>query len=1429
MFAMEQERNADSFTVVQLKEILRRRGLSSAGTKSELIRKLNDQDPSGTWKSELEETEEPLGGTGSEPGAVGGADVDAAMQALGQQQQAEYQRRELELVQRELDVARRELQVMREMQRLNIPSGIQQAGHEHASAAHSRVNLTAVADLLSFFSGNTNEFENWERQLALLRATYGLDERATKILIGMRLKGRALEWLHSKPEHIGMHVDSLLTELRGVFHFPLSRLIRRRQFEERTWKRNETFQEYAHDKIILANRVPVDEEEIVDYLIEGIPDVRLRDQALMGGYSSTAALLKALEKITLRDGGQQNASRRTDRQDTRNSGQNGGRRERASGERPGDRTCYNCGMRDHIGIHCPTKAEGPICFRCGVRGHLASKCPKRSDGQPKNSCAASKVSPPKFKKQVEVNDHKVTALIDTGSDLCLMREDLYVRIGSPLLSSNEVRFRGIGSGENITLGEFRAKLRVDGNAYSIVIRVIPNEIIEYEFLMGADFLDTVDVRIRAGSVYISPLHEQPAGSSDLPEVFQINVCDEAAKQNVDVAHIPRAEYREAIEKLVCEYTPVRTREVGVKMSIVLKDEEPVFQRARRLAPTEREKVNEQIGEWLREKIIQPSLSEYASPVVLVKRKDGTMRLCIDYRRLNEKVVRDRYPLPLIEDQLDLLQSAKYYSTLDLKNGFFHVALEEQSRKFTAFIVPDGHYEFLRAPFGLCNSPSVFQRYINAVFKDLIRDKIVLTYIDDLIIPSEDYESGLSKLRAVLATASEAGLSINWKKCCFLKEEVEYLGHIVQNGRVRPSARKVEAVRKFPEPTNVKQVQSFLGLSGYFRKFVPQYASIARPLSNLLKGGTRFKFGDEERIAFLRLKEILSEKPVLCLYRQGAETQLHTDASMYGYGAILLQRNAEDGKMHPVYYASGKTTPAESRYTSYELEVLAIIKALRKFRVYLLGIPFKILTDCRAFALTMRKRDLCVRVARWALLLEEYQYEIEHRSGKSMVHVDALSRSPLPQCMVIGAYDDTITSQFKRAQREDKDVERILELATQGNIEGYVVRGELLFKEVDGNLLLVVPSSMRSQVIRKAHERGHFSATKTEALLRNDYWFPNAKAKIEQVVRNCVECILANRKQGRMEGLLNPLNKGITPLETFHIDHLGPLPSTKKSYRHILVVVDAFSKFTWLYATRSTGAGEVITRLRKQAAVFGNPYRIISDRGAAFTSEEFAKYCEDEKIQHQLITTGVPRGNGQVERVNRTLLPLLTKLAHPKREEWYRYLELAQQCLNVTMHRSIGTTPFRVLFGTHARLRDNPEVRELLEKEWVMQFEAERDEIRDRSRRAIEAVQKENREGYDRKRVIASEYRDGDLVAIKRTQQGPGLKLANKFLGPYRIVRKLRNDRYVVEKTGDHEGPLRTSTAADYMKPWAAPADDESDADDSMYDIRGRISVQDGRM
>ncbi|GFW88310.1 hypothetical protein TNCV_820661 [Trichonephila clavipes] len=419
---------------------------------------------------------------------------------------------------------------------------------------------------------------------------------------------------------------------------------------------------------------------------------------------------------------------------------------------------------------------------------------------------------------------------------------------------------------------------------------------------------------------------------------------------------------------------------------------------------------------------------------------------------------------------------------------------------------------------------------------------------------------------------------------------------------------------------------------------------------------------------------MSEGPILHLYKYGRKTELHTDACKQGYGAILLQE-AEDGKLHPVYYMSKKTNTAEEKRLC-------------------------------------KKKELITRIARWALQLEEFDYEIEHRAGSRMKHVDALSRYP-----VIMVCNDTLTSKLKNAQEEDDNIQTLKSLLEKQESEEFFERNGKHFSKY-------VPCSL------------HFT---------------------------------------------------------------GPLPSTNKSYQHIFTVVDAFTKFTWLYPVKTVSAESALEKLKQQQKTFGSPIRIISDRGSAFTSKLFNDYCDEENIQHLQIATGVPRGNGQVERIHRTLIPVLTKLSLDDSTKWYKYVDRLQRILNSTISRSTKWTPFELLVGIKMRNKEDIPIKDLLLEEMAKELLEQREFLRNDAKKNIETLQSENRKTYNRRRKKASLYKEGDLVAIQRTQFGAGLKLRPKFLGPYKVTKVNSKDRYEVEKVGQHDGPNSTTTSADLMK------------------------------
>lgn len=483
---------------------------------------------------------------------------------------------------------------------------------------------------------------------------------------------------------------------------------------------------------------------------------------------------------------------------------------------------------------------------------------------------------------------------------------------------------------------------------------------------------------------------------------------------------------------------------------------------------EKEKLRSILDEWEKREIIKTSDSEYASPIVLVRKKNGEIRLCVDYRMLNKVLARDNQPLPLIEDQLMLLHGKRLFTHLDLKNGFFHIDMAQESIKYTAFITPLGQYEFRKMPFGLKIGPARFQRFVYDVFKELIEKGDVSIYLDDILVISETLEHHLRILKQVFRLLVRNRMNLRLDKCKFLYTKIDYLGYTITKDGIQPTNDGIKAIQAFPVPRNVHEVQSFLGLSSYFRKFIENFAIIAKPLYDLLRKNVPFTFTVVELKAFERIKTKLTSSPILAIYSPKDDTELHTDASALGFGAILMQRKS-DLKYHPIFYFSKRTTETESKYHSFELETLAIIYALRRFRIYLQGRLFKIVTDCESLKLTLNKKEMNARIARWALELQNYDYVVEHRAGSRMRHVDALSRTT--NIMIIE--DNPLEHNLMVAQSQDPLITELKNKLETSEDSKFEMRNGLIYRKKDKNILFYVPAAMESNVMYKYHdELGH---------------------------------------------------------------------------------------------------------------------------------------------------------------------------------------------------------------------------------------------------------------------------------------------------------------------------------------------------------------------
>lgn len=859
-----------------------------------------------------------------------------------------------------------------------------------------------------------------------------------------------------------------------------------------------------------------------------------------------------------------------------------------------------------------------------------------------------------------------------------------------------------------------------------------------------------------------------------------------------------------------------TRELGcitnTKMDIKLSDTTPVVYRPYRMPFAERQVVRDMVQELEDSEIIRPSTSNYASPVLLVKKKSGEYRLCIDYRALNKKTIKEHYPIPRIDDQLDSLSGYKYYTTLDLMSGYYQLCMSETSKHLTAFITPDGHYEFNRMPFGLVNAPSNFQRAINNILGNA-RFKEAFAYMDDVIIPSRTIEEGFRKLKSTLELFRTAGITLKLSKCNFLKESIDYLGFEVCAAGIRPGKSKINAVDVFPRPTDQHKVRQFLGLCSFFRRFIRGFSSIARPLTQLLKKDAKWHWADLEEHAFIALKGELVKRPILAFYNPASETQLHTDASKIGIAGILLQRVSKDAPFNAVAYYSRQTSPEESRFTSYDLETLAVASSLQRFRTYLLGIPFTIVTDCNSLRATFEKRDILPRVARWWNIMQEYDFKIIYKSGSTMSHVDALSRNPVgPEFVEVRCIE---TKWIATVQHNDPELQRIISILKDEDTNGildiknnFVIKRGLLYRKTETGDRWVVPKGVRWQILKAHHDDiGHYGFDKTYDKIKSNFWFAKMRRFIKKYVESCLQCAHSKIPAGKKAGELHPIPKVERPFHTLHIDHLGPFVRSKKKNAYLLLIVDAFTKYIILAPVKNTKSVNSISALKNYFHTFGVPTRIISDRGTSFTSKRFEEYLRTLGIKHVLNAVATPRANGQVERYNRTVLASLTAANHNKPEHlWDECVPEIQWGLNNTLNKGIGKTPAQALFGVDLVGTPNSLLNLNIVDDSV-EVENNIENIREEISQHVEKNQLEQKKRFDKGRKKIT-FKIGDLVRVEREipSTGKSRKLVPKLRGPYRIVEVFDNDRYKIEDTPLSRKGSRKFTgvfSVDKIHPWLA--------------------------
>ncbi|CAM4965247.1 unnamed protein product [Rotaria socialis] len=876
----------------------------------------------------------------------------------------------------------------------------------------------------------------------------------------------------------------------------------------------------------------------------------------------------------------------------------------------------------------------------------------------------------------------------------------------------------------------------------------------------------------------------------------------------------------------------------------------------RYAPARRKIIDDKLDEMLEQHVIIPSKSPWASPVVLAIKKDGSYRLCIDYRKLNEVTVRDAYPIPRIDDTLDALQHAQFISTLDLRSGYWQVEMEDSSKPITAFVTHRGLFECNVMPFGLTNAPANFQRLMDIVLAGL-KWQCCLVYLDDIIIYSHTFDQHIQDLRNVFLALTDANLTLKASKCNFCRREMKFLGHLVTPDGIKPDPGLTSTITAFNQPTKIKDVQAFLGITGYYRRFIKNYAKIAEPLLKLLRSQqptttrSQLPWNDDCTNAFITLKQKLVSPPIMHSPNFSFPFILELDACEYGIGCILTQEYND--RKHVISYASRTLCAAERNYSSVEREALAIVWATKHFRQYLEGGPVLVRSDCKALEWLKTARDPTGRLARWAMKLSPYHIIIQHRPGKSNANGDFVSRYPVTDSdsspfevnsidVALNLLEGTnILDDIRAQQQADPRLARIVKTLKEhpsipfGDKHApYLLINDLLYKvrhinsyndqRLLGNKhLLVIPQSLQLQILIWAHDHptaGHAGRIKTLFRLSSRVYWPLMRKDVYKYVQSCIGC-----QQFKYSNTPTPIPMQLhiitEPWHTIGIDIMGPFPPTPRQKRYLVVIVDYFTRWVEMFALRRTSATDISNIVINEVICrYGIPTYILSDNGPQFVSQLFKDVCDSLGIKRKFTANYHPQTN-MTERVNRTLKAQIAIYAQNHPGLWDKEIQKLAFAIRTSINETTGETPAYLNFGRDPKLPldlllsspspgpppTTPEHKYIryYRTNLMNNLRIAHHLVREHSE-IKKLIQKSN---YD-KHTTNQKFSIGDLVWVRFpapqiNQTTITHKLRPKYQGPCRLAEQLSPSTFIVTRLNDNVS--LGSTNVDRMKCYYEPAKD----------------------
>ena len=830
---------------------------------------------------------------------------------------------------------------------------------------------------------------------------------------------------------------------------------------------------------------------------------------------------------------------------------------------------------------------------------------------------------PPYIQKIEINSIPVEMCIDTGCPISIIPESIWLAAGKPELSPSPNKLKSYTGNKLNILGEFRGKVTINGSTQVMAVTVCRGN---GASLLGRDWLETRRIDWRSVVLAVDgpnlPPQLRPFKNLFNPELGRINSV--RVKINVKEGAIPK------------------------------------FFRPRPVPYALHQRVKSELDKLEKDGVIKKAThSEWAAPVVIVSKPDGGIRICGDYKvTINPVLQIDQYPLPRAEDIFSSLQGSRYFTKIDLSRAYLQMPLDEDSQKYTTINTLQGLYQYTRLPFGVACAPAKFQKFMENLLRDVPYSNC---YLDDVLIyGGNSVEDHWNRVRSVLKKFEESNIRLHLKKSLFAVSEVEHLGHILSKDGVKPSPKKVNAIVNAPEPKNVSELRSFLGLVTYYCKFIPCLSTIAHPLNRLLHKNQPWKWGSVEKQTWCKLKKCLTSEKVLTHYSLNLPLRLACDASSFGLGAVL-SHILPDGSERPVAFASRTLGPAEKNYSQLDKEALSIVFGVRRFHQFIYGRRFSLITDHKPLLAILGPNSgipalAAARMQRWALILSAYTYDLEFRPTEEHLNADALSRCPLPDfpsarssefCYSMGLFSELpITFKEIRAETlKDRLLSSVIDRLKNGwkpsnscsdlapfskkRLEMTIEKDVILWGK-----RVIVPVSLRPKIISLLHSE-HNGISRMKSVARSYVWWPGIDDQLEQCAKDCNPCQQKRNQPAKVVGAKWPAPKD--PWHRIHVDFAGPIGNV-----NLLIVVDASTKWPEVKVLKRITSASTIEVLRTICSDRGVPRIIVTDNGTQFSSSSFKDFVTRNGIKHYMGAPYHPSTNGQVERMVQTVKKYLFK-------------------------------------------------------------------------------------------------------------------------------------------------------------------------------------------